>query len=63
MTLKEAGVILIDCDHKTPKAQESGRPYVGIPQLKDCRITLDGARLISEEDFIHWRRKSQTSRT
>ncbi|HCG5474031.1 TPA: restriction endonuclease subunit S [Vibrio parahaemolyticus] len=59
MTLKEAGVILIDCDHKTPKAQESGRPYVGIPQLKDCRITLDGARLISEEDFVHWRRKAK----
>lgn len=59
MTLKEAGVILIDCDHKTPKAQESGRPYVGIPQLKDCRITLDGARLISEEDFSHWRRKAK----
>ncbi|WP_279143759.1 restriction endonuclease subunit S [Photobacterium phosphoreum] len=59
MTLKEAGIILIDCDHKTPKAQDSGRPYVGIPQLKDCRITLDGARLISEEDFIHWRRKAK----
>ncbi|WP_102385269.1 restriction endonuclease subunit S [Vibrio cyclitrophicus] len=59
MTLKEAGVILIDCDHKTPKAQETGRPYVGIPQLKDCRITLDGARLISEEDFSHWRRKAK----
>ncbi|WP_102322470.1 restriction endonuclease subunit S [Vibrio breoganii] len=59
MTLKEAGVILIDCDHKTPKAQESGKPYVGIPQLKDCRITLDGARLISEEDFVHWRRKAK----
>ena len=59
MTLKEAGVILIDCDHKTPKAQESGKPYVGIPQLKDCRITLDGARLISEEDFLHWRRKAK----
>ena len=59
MTLKEAGVILIDCDHKTPKAQESGRPYIGIPQLKDCRITLNGARLISEEDFVHWRRKAK----
>lgn len=59
MTLKEAGVTLIDCDHKTPKAQDVGRPYVGIPQLKDCRITLDGARLISEEDFIHWRRKAK----
>lgn len=59
MTLMEAGVMLIDCDHKTPKSQETGRPYIGIPQLKDCRITLEGARLISEEDYIHWRRKAK----
>ncbi|MBS9907646.1 restriction endonuclease subunit S [Vibrio alginolyticus] len=59
MTLAEAGITLIDCDHKTPKAQESGFPYIGIPQLKDCRITLDGARLICEEDFNHWRRKAK----
>ncbi len=59
MSLKDAGVTLIDCDHKTPKAQESGFPYVGIPQLKDGRIILDGVRLISEEDFHHWRRKAK----
>ena len=59
VTLKEAGITLIDCDHKTPKAQEEGLPYVGIPQLKDGRIVLDGARLISEEDFHHWRRKAK----
>ncbi len=52
---------LIDCDHKTPKAQEEGFPYVGIPQLKDGRITLDGARLITEDDFHHWRRKAAPS--
>jgi type I restriction enzyme S subunit len=59
VTLKEAGVILIDCDHKTPKAQEEGFPYVGIPQLKEGRIKLDGARLINEVDFHHWRRKAK----
>ena len=52
VTLKEAGVTLIDCDHKTPKAQEAGLPYVGIPQLKEGRVLLDGARLISEKIFI-----------
>lgn len=57
--LKDAGVKLIDCDHKTPKAQEEGLPYVGIPQLKQGRIVLHGARLISEEDFHHWRRKAK----
>jgi type I restriction enzyme S subunit len=59
VTLKDAGISLIDCDHKTPKAQDQGYPYVGIPQLKDGRIILDGARLISEEDFNHWRRKAK----
>jgi len=59
VTLKEAGVTLIDCDHKTPKAQEEGFPYVGIPQLKDGRISLEGVRLISEDDFHHWRRKAK----
>lgn len=58
MTLNQAGVILIDCDHKTPKAVEHGQPYIGIPQLKNGRITLAGARLISPEDFSHWRRKA-----
>ena len=59
VTLKEAGVTLIDCDHKTPKAQEEGFPYVGIPQLKEGRIKLDSARLISEDDFHLWRRKAK----
>ena len=54
MKLNEAGITLIDCDHKTPAAQASGYPYVGIPQLKDGHIRLDGARLISEEDFVLW---------
>ena len=59
MKLNEAGVTLIDCDHKTPTAQTSGYPYVGIPQLKDGHIRLDGARLISEEDFVLWTKKAK----
>ena len=58
VTLNEAGVTLIDCDHKTPKAVENGKPYIGIPQLKNGRVILEGARLISNEDFSHWRRKA-----
>lgn len=59
MKLNEAGVTLIDCDHKTPAAQTSGYPYVGIPQLKNGHIRLDGARLISEEDFVLWTKKAK----
>ena len=58
-TLKDAGVSLIDCDHKTPKAQETGLPYIGIPQIKEGHIVSESARLISEEDFHHWRRKAK----
>ena len=58
MKLNEAGVTLIDCDHKTPAAQTSGYPYIGIPQLKNGHIRLDGDRLISEEDFVLWTKKA-----
>jgi len=58
-TLKDAGVALIDCDHKTPKAQEAGMPYIGIPQLKEGHIISVDARLITEDDFNHWRRKAK----
>ncbi|MDN3575916.1 restriction endonuclease subunit S [Chitinimonas viridis] len=58
MTLKEAGVVLIDCDHRTPVAQDSGLPYIAIPQLKDGHVRLDGGeRRISSEDFVEWTKK------
>jgi len=58
-SLKELGVRLIDCDHKTPKAVESGIPYIGIPQMDNGRINFDAnPRLISEDDFKHWTRKA-----
>ena len=59
MKLNEAGITLIDCDHKTPPEQTSGYPYVGIPQLQDGHIRLDGDRLLSEEDFILWTKKAK----
>lgn len=44
LSLREAGVTLIDCDHRTPPAADSGYPYVAIPQLQAGRIVLDGAQ-------------------
>ena len=58
MSLREAGVSLIDCEHRTPPAAECGYPYVGIPQLKDGRINLNSARRIAREHFDEWRRKA-----
>ncbi|NMX57925.1 restriction endonuclease subunit S [Pseudomonas sp. WS 5146] len=57
LTLKEAGVVLIDCDHRTPPAANEGYPYIAIPQLKNGHIALDGARLISQADYIDWTKK------
>ena len=58
-TLSSVGVQLIDCDHKTPAAVDKGKPYVGIPQVKDGRIDLACVRHISEEDFEQWTRKAK----
>ena len=58
MSLREAGVSLIDCEHRTPPASEYGYPYVAIPQVKDGRINLDGVRRITREHFDEWTRKA-----
>lgn len=57
--LREVGVTLIDCVHKTPEAQSSGYPYVGIPQMKNGRIDFSTARLISREDYVEWTKKAK----
>lgn len=57
LSLQDAGITLIDCDHKTPQAVQDGYPYIAIPQLKDGHISLDGVRRISGEDFIDWTKK------
>lgn len=58
-SLQEAGVTLIDCDHRTPPAAESGYPYVAIPQLKHGRIELSDVRRISPEHFEEWTKKAK----
>lgn len=57
-TLHEAGVLLIDCEHKTPISQPSGYPYVTIPQIVNGRIDLTDVRYISQEDFVTWTKKA-----
>ena len=50
---------MIDCDHRTPPAADSGYPYVAIPQLKEGRLALADARRISSEHFAHWTQKAK----
>ena len=59
ISLREAHVTLIDCDHRTPPASDVGYPYVAIPQLRNGRIELSGVRRISREHFTDWTRKAK----
>lgn len=58
LSLRDAGVSLIDCVHKTPPAIDAGYPYIAIPQIKDGRIEFREARRISADDFVNWTRKA-----
>ena len=58
-SLRDAGVSLIDCDHRTPAAAETGYPYIAIPQLKHGRLDLSDARRITREHFAEWTRKAK----
>lgn len=57
--LCDAGVILYDCDHRTPKPAESGYPYIAIPQIQQGRLDLSDVRTISKEDYVSWTKKNK----
>jgi type I restriction enzyme S subunit len=61
MTLREANITLIDCDHRTPPPADTGYPYVAIPQLRAGRIDASGARRITREHYLEWTRKAKPS--
>ena len=58
ISLREAGVSLIDCDHRTPPASDNGYPYITIPQLRHGRLDLSEVRHISREHFVEWTRRA-----
>ncbi|ADH85704.1 restriction endonuclease subunit S [Desulfurivibrio alkaliphilus] len=59
LTLKEAGVSLLDCVHKTPPDAGDGYPYIAIPQMKEGRIDFNAnPRLISAADLEEWTKKA-----
>jgi type I restriction enzyme S subunit len=60
--LRDVGVSLIDCVHKTPVAQSLGYPYVGIPQMRNGRIDFSTARRISRDDYLEWTKKAKPQR-
>ncbi|MCB2155756.1 restriction endonuclease subunit S [bacterium] len=58
VTLADAGVSLIDCDHRTPPEAAFGMPYLTIPQMKNGHLNLKDSRRISEAHFAEWTRKA-----
>ena len=58
MTLADAGVVVLDCLHKTPVAVDIGYPYVTIPEMSSGHLQLEAARRISRKDFVEWTRKA-----
>jgi type I restriction enzyme, S subunit len=59
MALRDAGVAVIDCEHRTPAPVPQGYPYVTIPELRDGRIDAGPARQISAADFDEWTRRAR----
>mgnify|MGYP001766368861 CR=1 FL=1 len=59
LSLREANVTLIDCDHRTPPASDNGYPYVAIPELSNGQLDLSNVRRISREHFFEWTRKAK----
>jgi len=60
LQLKDAGVTLIDCVHKTPPDAGKGVPYIAIPQMKEGRIDFSAnPRLINNEHYIEWTKKAK----
>jgi type I restriction enzyme S subunit len=58
LSLREANVSLIDCEHRTPPSSDSGYPYIAIPQIKQGRLDLTEVRRISRAHFVEWTRKA-----
>lgn len=60
ITLEKAGILLLDCVHKTPPSETQGIPYIAIPQLKEGRIDFSAnPRLISHKNYLEWTKKAK----
>ncbi len=57
--LADAGVSVLDCEHKTPPDAGSGHPYIAIPNLVDGRLELTSVRRITDEHLREWTRRTR----
>lgn len=58
IALVDAGVRVLDCEHKTPAARSEGHPYIAIPDIQNGRVLLDQSRRISDDDLAEWTRRT-----
>lgn len=58
VVLQEAGVAVLDCEHRTPDPAHGGYVYVAIPDLVEGRIDTSRARRISKADYESWTRRT-----
>lgn len=59
MNLETAGVAVLDCEHKTPSPASEGKPYVAIPDVREGKLDLANARLISLSDYETWTKRTK----
>ncbi len=58
LTLEQACVAIVDCEHKTAPVDPTGEYFaVGTPAMRGNRIDYDQARRISHETFLAWTRR------
>lgn len=57
--LGSLGVTVLDCEHRTPPAQETGHPYIAIPDIVAGRVNLATSRRISDSDLSSWTRRTR----
>lgn len=58
-SLGELGVVVLDCEHRTPSPAPAGHPYVAIPDIQQGRVVLETTRRITDEDLLDWTRRTK----
>lgn len=58
-SLGELGVMVLDCEHRTPSPAPAGHPYVAIPDIQQGRVVLETTRRITDEDLLDWTRRTK----
>lgn len=62
LSLSEAHVEVLDCEHRTPAPAPSGHPYIAIPDIQQGRVALETTRRISSSDLLDWTRRTKPQR-